>query len=204
MFEPTLENIVSALTIIGLLAKGGWVVFKFARKQYLNLTRVHDQVDKIFKEIIPNGGGSIKDKVNFMSKEIITNTKMTEQIFHRQRWMMDHRAEAIFEAQLSGEYFWVNKPYCKLVGRDSSHLLGHNWKNTILEEDRERVVSNWEASVKDERNFEDEYRIIMPDGKIIKVVCSANPVCGHGYIGSLQLATDACVSCPAHKDEKKL
>ena len=205
MLNFDLETVVSALTILGILAKGGFWLFKFLKRQYENISKVHHQVEVIFKEITPNGGGSIKDKVNSMSKEISANTQMTEQIFHRQRWMMDHRQEAIFEAQNSGEISWVNKPYCKLSGRDSTDLLGHNWKNTILEEDRDRVVSNWDSCVKDERQFEDEYRLIVPDGRVIKVFCSANLVKGHGYLGTIQLTTEACVSCPAHKkDEKKL
>lgn len=205
MPDINLEVIVSALTIIGILAKAGYLTFKFLKKQYENILRVHHQVEVIFKEITPNGGGSIKDKVNVMSKEISTNTQMTEQIFHRQRWMMDHRQEAVFEAQLTGEIAWVNKPYCKLSGRDSNELIGHNWKNTILEEDRERVISNWDSCVKDGRQFEDEYRLVIPDGRIIRVTCSASLVEKHGYLGSIQLATEACVYCPAHrKEEKKL
>lgn len=205
MSDINLEIIVSALTIIGILGKAGWWIFKFLKKQYENISKVHHQVEVIFKEITPNGGGSIKDKVNSMSREISSNTQMTEQIFYRQRWMMDHRQEAIFEAQNSGEISWVNKPYCKLSGRDSTDLLGHNWKNTIIEEDRERVVANWDSCVKDERRFEDEYRLIVSDGRVIRVSCSAELVKGHGYLGSIQLATEACISCPAQrKEEKKL
>jgi PAS domain S-box-containing protein len=200
MPDIDLEIIVSALTIIGILAKAGWWSFKWLREQYKTVMRVHGQVDLIFKELTPNGGGSIKDKVNLMAKEITANTQMTEQIFYRQRWMMDHRQEAIFEAQDTGEISWVNKPYCNLTGRDSTDLLGHNWKNTIHEEDRERVVSNWEACIKDARQFEDEYRIIVANGNTIKVFCSASHVQGHGYLGSIQLATASRGSEPmGHK-----
>jgi PAS domain S-box-containing protein len=199
MLNFNLETIVSILTISGILAKAGWWLFKFIKEQYTTIIRVHQQVDTIFKEITPNHGTSIKDKVNAMSKEITSNTQMTEQIFYRQRWMMDHRSEAIFEAENSGEISWVNKPYCKLTSRESADLLGHNWKNTIYEEDRERVVSNWDASVKDGRMFEDFYRIVIPDGRIINVTCSAAKVKGHGYLGSIQLATESCIHCPAHK-----
>jgi len=209
MLNLTPEHIVSILTILGVLAKGGWWLFKFLRKQYDAISKVHQHVEVIFKEITPNGGGSIKDKVNSMSKEITQNTKLTEQIFYRQRWMMDHREEAIFEAENSGEVSWVNKPYCKLAGRDSNDLLGHNWKNTIHEEDRERVVTNWDSCVKDGRQFEDEYRIVIPDGRVIKVTCCANMVTPHGYLGSVQLSTEACIFCPAahgtnRPEEKKL
>jgi len=207
MFSLNLETIVAILTITGILIKAGYFIFKWLKKQYQNITTVHQQIDKIFKEITPNGGGSIKDKINLMSKEITSNTEMTEQIFHRQRWIMENRDEAIFEAQPSGELSWVNKPYTKLTGRDSTSLVGHNWKNTVFEEDRERVIQNWQSSVNDRREFEDEYRIILPAGQIITVHSSATYVCGHGYIGSIQLSPNSCVSCSAHnqnKEEKKL
>ena len=64
--------------------------------------------------------------------------------------------------------------------------MGHNWKNTVYEEDRDRVVSNWNSSVKDKRVFEDEYRLVTSTGKIIPVTVAAVNTCGEGYVGSLR------------------
>lgn len=187
MFDFSIEKIVSLLTVTGILIKVGCIVFRFCKKQYETVSTAHKQLNLIFKELTPNGGGSMKDKINHMSKEITTNTTMTEQIYYRQRWMLDHRTESIFEADKSGQIHWVNKPYCILTGRDSTDLLGHNWKNTVHEDDRERVVANWDACVKDERQFEDEYRMITPNGEVINVICSASRV-GNGYIGNIRIS----------------
>lgn len=183
-----LELILTVLTIIGIVFKTSLVIYKWVCRKIESISKVHSQVDVIFKEITPNGGGSIKDKVNAMSLEMINNTKLTEHIFQRQRWMMDQRTEPIFETNLQGEYIWVNKQFAMLVERDMGTLMGHNWKNTVYEEDRDRVVSNWNSSIKDKRSFEDEYRLITSTGKIIRVSVTATNTCGE-YIGSLKQIT---------------
>lgn len=187
IISSNLQVIVSVLTIVGILIK---IVLWLRKKIALRLestSRVNSQVEAIFKEIIPNGGGSIKDKINVMSLEITENTKLTQQIFHRQRWIMDRREEPIFETTITGEYIWVNRPFSELVGRDRDELMGHNWKNSIHEEDRQRAISNWQSSVHEGRAYEDEYRIVTPQGKIKKVSATAVNSNGHGYVGYLEI-----------------
>ena len=170
-FKPRLDVIIAILTIMGILYKFGRVCYVFLKNQLLSIKRVHDQVDTIFKEITPNGGGSIKDKINLISEQMKANTDMTEKIFLRQRWILDNREEPIFESTDDGRCVWVNKPYIKLVKQDVSYFLDNGWKNAIHEEDRERVVNLWNDCVKDGRMYEDEYRIVDANGKSIRVEC---------------------------------
>jgi PAS domain S-box-containing protein len=183
----SLEIIIAILTIVGILIKVVMFLRKKITEQFSSITKVHSQVESIFKEITPNGGGSIKDKINLMSCEITENTKLTNKIFYRQRWIMDRRSEPIFEATSAGEYVWVNLPFIELVQRERDGLLGHNWKNIIHEDDRQRVISNWESSVKEGRAYEDEYRIVSPSGKITTVAASAINSNNSGYIGYLSI-----------------
>ena len=108
-FKPRLDVIIAILTIMGILYKFGRVCYVFLKNQLLSIKRVHDQVDTIFKEITPNGGGSIKDKINLISEQMKANTDMTEKIFLRQRWILDNREEPIFESTDDGRCVWVNK-----------------------------------------------------------------------------------------------
>ena len=186
LINTNLEIIISVLTLMGILIKVGMWLYKKASIQLNSITKVHSQVEAIFKEITPNGGGSIKDKINVMSTEITENTKLTQQIFHRQRWIMDRRNEPIFETTQAGEYVWVNYPFAELVGREKEDIIGHNWKNVIHEDDRHRVISNWDSAVKDGRSYEDEYRIITPHGNVVTVRSEAVNNSGTGYVGYLE------------------
>lgn len=183
----SLEIIICILTIMGIIIKVVMFLRKKITEQFNSISKVHSQVESIFKEITPNGGGSIKDKINFMSVEITENTKLTNKIFYRQRWIMDRRCEPIFEATDKGEYVWVNHQFVELAERERGELIGHNWKNIIHEDDRKRVISNWESSISEGRVYEDEYRIVSPSGKITTVIASAVNSNNSGYIGYMSI-----------------
>lgn len=186
-FQPRIDVIIAALTLMGILYKFGRMFYGFLKNQINAIRKVHDQIDIIFKEITPNGGGSIKDKINQMSDQMNTNTVMTEKIFLRQRWILDNRDEPIFESSDDGTCIWVNKPYLKLIKQDYGYVLGNGWKNCIHEEDRERVINLWNDCIKDGRMYEDEYRIIDSTGKSIRVECVSVKTDKHGYIGSIKV-----------------
>ena len=99
------------------------ISYVFLKKQYERITSLHNKVDVIFKEVTPNGGSSIKDKINSLSQQMTENTQMTEKIFHRQRWILDNRDEPIFESSEDGKCIWVNSSYMKLLKRDNNYFI---------------------------------------------------------------------------------
>lgn len=175
------------LGVLGALYKLGKIVFVFLNKQYHRIISVNNKIDIIFKEVIPNGGGSIKDKINTLTDQMTINTQMTEKIFYRQRWILDNREEPIFESSEDGKCIWVNSYYTKLLKRDAGYFMEHGWKNSIHESDRERVIQNWNDCIKDGRMYEDTYKLVDGDGKIITVECIAVKTHNNGYIGNLKI-----------------
>jgi len=168
----------------GLLAKLGSVFWKgFVKREIDIIAENRRKLDVVFKELIPNHGSSIKDKINKLEQSVAHNNELTEKIFNRQRWLMERQDLPIFESDLNGRYVWVNEKYASLFGKSASHFLGHGWKNTIHPEDRERVEEGWAQSVKDGIDSEPIYRAIIKDRIVnIKAVISKTD---DGYIGSL-------------------
>ena len=193
----TISILTAIVAFLGFLSKYLRKIILKIRERNARVEEIHTKVEKIFEEITPNHGSSIKDKINSLDKRmdkvdenLIINNKLTEKIFYRQRWILDNQSAAVFESDTKGKCIWANVNYLKLVQRDMGFILGNGWKNIIHPDDRERVIRNWELCVKDGIDSEDTYRIIDIEGRVYRVFCSATKTEGNGYIGSIKLLED--------------
>jgi len=116
-----------------------------------------DKVDKIFEEVTPNGGSSIKDKID----HIDTQVQLSQQV--QQAMAADTKA-ALFRTDADGNVVWVNRTYTRTVGRDVAECLGHGWHNVIAPEERDTVIAEWYKAVEDDREFYLDVTLITPTG----------------------------------------
>ena len=95
--------------------------------------------------------------------------------------------QPIFECDINGNCTWVNEKYCQLTKHNISHFIGNGWKSMIHEDDRERVIQEWESAVEDKRSSTCTYRIVDADGNIyhISVISTINDI--YGYIGTITI-----------------
>lgn len=185
-----LSAIAVCIGLITVLFKYSCRLFNFFKTKYSHLEAIHIKVEKIFSEITPNHGSSIKDKVNSLESQVTKITQLTEKMFYRQKWILDKSDSAVFESDSEGKCVWVNAKYLKLVKRDFGFVLGNGWRNVICPEDRDRVIQNWERCVKDGIDSEDTYYIVDSKGVKIKVFCAACRTEQYGYIGALEVIND--------------
>jgi|SRR5882724_3571327 len=174
----------------GLIWKVGRRIVTAIKNKYLYLENTISKINEISKEFVPNHGSSLKDILNKMQGELSRNTELTEKIATRQKWIFDNREMPIFESDEEGKCVWVNLAYLDLVKRDMHFLLGNGWKNVIASEDRDRVIHNWEACVKDGRDAEDTYSMVDVDGKTFKVFTAACKTGKYGYVGAIKVLND--------------
>lgn len=152
----TYIGILSATIMVGLFTwKKGIKPVLAALKQYHTLC---DKVDTIFDEMTPNGGTSIKDRIERMD----TGLSLVQEI--QQAMAADTKA-VLFRTDANGDCVWVNRTYTRTVGRDLSEILGHGWQNTIAQDDRERVVTEWYNAVEENREFILDYSFETPEGE---------------------------------------
>lgn len=142
--------------LIYIYQKGIKPVLK-AIREYNSLL---DKVDKIFEEISPNGGTSIKDKVDSVDRKL---TLVSE----RQRASDVDSVKAKFETDPIGNCIWVNRTYARLVERTPSELMGHGWQNAIASVDRDLVVKNWYDAANEDREFTMDFNFETPSGELI-------------------------------------
>jgi PAS domain S-box-containing protein len=151
-----------------------------AIKQYNNLC---EKVDVIFYEITPNGGTSIKDTVNIISKDL-------NEISEMQKALSADAKEALFKTDSEGNCNWINRTYARTVQRTPPELMGHGWQNSIAKDDREHVVKAWYTAVEEDRELTLNFRFETPDGEMIparlrsyKMTDSKGEIIG--YVGSI-------------------
>lgn len=118
------------------------------------------KIDIIFEELTPNGGTSVKDKIDKIGHQL---TLVTE----RQKAGAADHVDALFETDPEGNCYWINRTYARLVKRLPSELMGHGWQNAIAQEDREAVVDGWYKAAKEDREFIMDFNFETPDGQLI-------------------------------------
>lgn len=124
------------------------------------------QIEYIQKELKPNGGGSIFDKITTMNGNI-------NFMIIRGDAMIKLSHSAIYECDGKGNCINVNAKYSNLTGLTLDEAYGVGWLNAIADDDRERVMQQWKQAVENSREFHSIYNIKDKSGNKIKVSGSA-------------------------------
>lgn len=105
------------------------------------------QNEKILQELYTNDGSSLRDTINRLDRrQIILNDRILG--------ILDRDDMAIFETDNKGQFIWVNSAYLSMSGRTLPDLIGHGWINSVLETDRNRVITEWDRAIEEQRTFE--------------------------------------------------
>ncbi|MBX9767986.1 MAG: PAS domain-containing protein, partial [Bdellovibrionales bacterium] len=129
----------------------------------------------------------------------ITERKQNEVALLNQRERHSRLIElvpsGIFETDKDGRCIFVNETWSRLAGLPFDQALDQGWVEAIHPDDRAKVFQEWEASVREEREFDLLYRFLHKDGivhhvhgRTLAVVNSQGIVTG--YLGSIQNMTD--------------
>jgi len=146
------------VAIIIIYKKGIRPILKHFKNWYLMI----DKIDKIFEEITPNGGTSIKDIIDIIEYKV-------DIVSERQKSMLHENDAALVETDEEGEVIWVNRTCTRLVQRDASELMKTGWVNVVTSEDRDRVIEEWHEAVKDKREINIYFSLETPGGNKIPV-----------------------------------
>lgn len=131
--------------------------FSTARRIESDVRDLSSKIDGVIAQLKNNGGSSIKDALD----RIETRQSLHE---HRQRAIIADMSSGVFETDHEGRCNWVNRRYCMLTGRLPDEIMGYGWRNTIAPEDRDRIGKDWDSALDDQRDFEQEYSILTPEG----------------------------------------
>lgn len=168
------------------VVKGAIAVVKFAASFNARMDRlesvVGERLTRIEKELMPNGGSSLRDIVDGLRRSQTFQDRSYEAL-------LDMHEDPLFRSDRFGKCEWANRAYLKLIGKAIEDARGNGWLTFVHPDDRPAVFNEWKASIDQNRNFEMEYRIISPSG-FIKVRAEAKVLRDPkgdiiGFIGSL-------------------
>jgi PAS domain S-box-containing protein len=96
----------------------------------------------------------------------------------------------IFETDAAGEGLFVNERWSQLSGLTNEEALGSGWSRSVHPEDRERLLSGWQAAAQEGREFTVEFRFCPGPGRVTWVAASALALHDEsggvaGYIGTV-------------------
>ncbi len=150
-------------------------------KFFADLRGLLTDVGEIKKEVMPNGGKSLNDKVTLMLHDV-------KMIKSRQKFTFRTSDTPMFWNDVAGYASAINSALIDLYGAKSeAQMLGHGWLNFVAPEDRERAMAEWNEAVNNndeiistfhvingitKEKFEVTYRAIFErDNGVIVTIC---------------------------------
>jgi PAS domain S-box-containing protein len=166
--------IESAIDITTKAGSGVWAVWKNIIKPFMNSSKkkqndIYLMVSEIKKELMFNGGSSLKDVIWEVKDGVATLTQRFENMEQTQRVSLNLQGLAFWISDENGECIYASTNLCKLTGRAEHDILGNNWVAWIIPEDRQRVYEAWNFSVENHSPFDEHYTFKKADGTTQKV-----------------------------------
>jgi len=111
------------------------------------------------------------------------------------RTLTESTPVGLFLDDANGKAIFVNKKCAELVGVPSENALNFDWAPHLHPDDRELMVTTWEAAYRTGTVFRLEYRWVHSDGKVVWTLGEVVPIFGNDgkvdlYIGTLTDVTE--------------
>ena len=106
-------------------------------KAIVHIEDISEKLEKVSKELQPNGGGSIKDQVKQIANDVKIIRVERDATFYLSK-------EPMIKTDGEGHCISANYAICNLFGISQNEMLGLGWLNSIQESDRARVKQEWE------------------------------------------------------------
>lgn len=93
----------------------------------------------------------------------------------------------VFRTTTDGKCEYVNAKWCEIAGMTIEEAAGDGWTNAIHEEDKEKVLTEWNKCIENGEDFSLEYRFRAKNGKTTWVLGQANRINGggKGHVGTV-------------------
>jgi PAS domain S-box-containing protein len=90
--------------------------------------------------------------------------------------IMESIPHIIWYADATGAINYFNQQWFQITGLEAATYFGYNFLQAIYIEDREYADKTWRQAVKQQQNYEAEFRLIQADGSFVWVLARARPM----------------------------
>lgn len=133
---------------------------KLIENRKINSERMQDalsKLDLVLKEVLPNGGKSLRDTLNRVENNIYILNEKIDSLEETHRISLNLQQIAYWVCGKQGEVVYTSPSMCKLIKRLESEMLGHGWLSCISPNDSKRIAEAWELSIEEGRTFDETY-----------------------------------------------
>lgn len=140
----------------------------------------------------------LEQEVAERTADLVQANRLLRESEHRYMSLIEASPVGIFWFDARGQCTYVNDRWSEMTGISAAAAMGMGWLQTIHPDDRERTIRTWNHWVqigKLEPPFQNESRIVRPDGSILWGYCLVRPDLDSngsliGYIGSVTDITE--------------
>ncbi len=136
----------------------GIALYKYIVQARHTMKKVEEALPTLFdiaKEFNPNSkdGDSLRQVIDQLTINVSTLKAQAE-------LLLETAEPPIFMSDISGQMTFVNTAWTNVTGVPADDALGTGWTQAIHDDERIRVYAEWSQSVKDQRPFFLEFRIV--------------------------------------------
>ena len=92
------------------------------------------------------------------------------------RQLVESAPAGIFHACTKGLCTYTNKIWQEIFQLEFSQALDNGWQQRLHPEDASYVLKNWNAIIEQQINFNTQFRLLLPNGKVRHIECKANTI----------------------------
>lgn len=172
-------------TLLGVIYRGIKNSFINIRKIWKKIEDALSQLDYVYKEIKPNHGSSLYDKISSIEKRLDFSSKNDAIHLYITRQAREDISSlyAFHGVDLSycefnevGNMVYASKTLEDLTGLKGYEMLGNGWLSFIHEDQRESVYGGWISSIQKKIPFEMSARIISKTKDILNSTLRMEPI----------------------------
>lgn len=169
--------IVLLITFSGLMFGIIKKIFSFIKKYWDMFNVAFAQLEYVYKEVKPNHGSSIYDKINKISKDLESTNKEVFIQTRISRQIRDDVKDVMYcEFDEYGEFVFANKKLEDITGIQTEDMFGLGWLKFVCEKDRDEVYKKWNDSLEHKTPFIVSFCMISKDGTEESVIMKVQQI----------------------------
>ncbi len=178
------------------LEHAAWVIFEDTFLFIFIKDSLHDMFEAAsHRARLESVNATIERQVHDRTAELVTAHHELQASEQRFRMLSACAPIGIFEADKAGDGLYTNDCWQKIAGLTLTQSLGTGWQQAIHEEDRERMLADWNKAVAEGAEFDGEYRFQRSDGEVRWIHVRSAPTRSKtaeitGHVGTVEDITE--------------
>lgn len=124
------------------------VTLRELEKGVKNNSNAHEKANEILKELKPNGGGSMNDKIVSIFNNLKDINYSIDYMMNLSMTQLDLIPIPVWKSNKKGENIFINESYKEFFEIDFENTKGYKWTTLVHPEDLKVYTASWEDTLK--------------------------------------------------------